>query len=79
MSTTTGPHVARALMERLVSDESGSDIVEYALLTAIIGIAAIAIWNELTIRVGAYYMAADTNVQNLSACTPDPGQVSCAP
>ena len=60
-------------------DESGQDIVEYALLTAIIGIAAIAIWNALATRVGIVYTAADTGVQNLSACTPDPGQVSCAP
>lgn len=60
-------------------DDRGQDIVEYALLTAIIGIAAILIWNALTDTVGAVYTAADTDVQNLSACTPDPGQVSCAP
>ena len=66
-------------MDRLVSDERGQDIVEYALLTAIIGIAAIAVWNELTIRVGVAYTATNTSVQILSACTPDPGQVSCAP
>lgn len=66
-------------LRQLLVDDSGQDIVEYALLTAIIGIAAIAIWNELTIRVGIVYTAADTGVQNLSACTPDPGQVSCAP
>ena len=65
--------------EELRADESGQDIVEYALLTAIIGIAAIAIWNALVVRVGLVYGAADTGVQNLSACTPDPGQVSCAP
>jgi Flp pilus assembly pilin Flp len=63
----------------LAGDDSGQDIVEYALLTAIIGIAAIAIWNELAVRVGQVYSAADAGVQNLSACTPDPGQVSCAP
>ena len=64
---------------RLLRDESGQDIIEYALLTAIIGIAAIAIWNELATRVGLVYTAADTGVQDLSACTPDPGQVSCTP
>lgn len=62
-----------------VLDDSGQDIVEYALLTAIIGIAAILIWNALTDTVFDVYTAADTDVQNLSACTPDPGQVSCAP
>jgi Flp pilus assembly pilin Flp len=64
-------------LEELCADESGQDIVEYALLTAIIGIAGIAIWNALAIRVGIVYTAADAGVQNLSACTPDPGQVSC--
>src|SRR5688572_1417259 len=67
------------LLLELALDDSGQDIVEYALLTAIIGIAAIAIWNELTLRVGIVYTAADAGVQNLSACTPDPGQVSCVP
>ena len=62
-------------LRQLLVDDSGQDIVEYALLTAIIGIAAILIWNALTNQVGAVYSAADTGVQNLSACTPDPGQV----
>ena len=63
----------------LVRDDRGQDIVEYALLTALIGVAAIAIWNELVVRVGQVYGAADTGVQNLSACTPDPGQTTCTP
>jgi Flp pilus assembly pilin Flp len=66
-------------LDEFVRDESGQDIIEYALLTAIIGIAAIALWNALTVRVGQVYSAADAGVQNLSACTPDPGQVSCTP
>ena len=79
MKTARGAQVVRLLATRFLVEEGGQDIVEYALLTAIIGIAAIAIWNELAIRVGIYYTAADTGVQNLSACTPDPGQVSCTP
>jgi Flp pilus assembly pilin Flp len=71
-------HNGSRLLE-LLADDNGQDIVEYALLTAIIGIAAIAIWNELAVLVGQVYTAADADVQNLSACTPDPGQVSCAP
>ena len=64
---------------RLVVDECGQDVIEYALLTAIVAVAAIAIWNELTVSVGEVYTAADTGVQALSACTPDPGQVTCTP
>ena len=79
MNISTRTVAVRVLTERFLLDDGGQDIVEYALLTAIIGIAAIAIWNELAIRVGIVYTAADTGVQNLSACTPDPGQVSCTP
>ena len=79
MNISTRTLAVRVLTERFLLDDGGQDIVEYALLTAIIGIAAIAIWNELAIRVGIVYTAADTGVQNLSACTPDPGQVSCTP
>jgi Flp pilus assembly pilin Flp len=71
-------NVLRPLV-RFVRDEQGQDNVEYALLTAIIAIAAIAVLNALTVRVGQVYGAADAGVQNLSACTPDPGQVSCTP
>lgn len=64
-------------LRELAESDSGQDIVEYALLTAIIGIAAILIWNALTDQVGVVYTDADADLQNLSACTPDPGQVAC--
>jgi Flp pilus assembly pilin Flp len=54
------------------SDESGQDIVEYALLGALVGIAAILIWQALVVTVGNVYTAADTGVQATSACTPNP-------
>lgn len=60
-----------------LSDESGQDLIEYALLTALVGIVSIAIWNELLTRVGVVYGAADTGVQNLSACTPNPDGSGC--
>lgn len=60
-----------------VADDSGQDIIEYALLTAIIGIAAIGIWQALAITVGDVYSAADSGVQDASACTPDPGGGGC--
>ena len=62
----------RALADRLGSDESGADIVEYALLAALIGIASILVWQQLVATVGAVYTSADTNVQINSSCTPDP-------
>lgn len=57
---------------RFGADESGGDIVEYALLAALIGIAAILVWQQLVGTVGAVYTSADTNVQVQSGCTPDP-------
>jgi Flp pilus assembly pilin Flp len=57
---------------RFKSDESGQDIVEYALLGALVGVAAILIWQQLVGTVGEVYGAADANVQVASSCTPDP-------
>ena len=61
-----------ALAARFRSDESGADIVEYALLAALVGIASILVWQQLVATVGAVYTSADTNVQIKSGCTPDP-------
>jgi Flp pilus assembly pilin Flp len=58
--------------ERFRSDESGQDIVEYALLGALVGIASIVIWQALVVTVGSVYGAADAGVQLKSSCTPDP-------
>ena len=63
---------AIATWRRLRSDESGQDIVEYALLGALIGIASILTWQALVTTVGTVYGAADTGVQTTSGCTPDP-------
>jgi Flp pilus assembly pilin Flp len=68
---------SRGLVGRLLGEESGQDIVEYALLGALVGVAAILIWQQLVARVGVVYVQADTGVQGLSACTPDPGGGGC--
>ena len=63
---------AIAMWVRFGSDESGQDIVEYALLGALIGIASILTWQALVTTVGNVYGAADTGVQTTSGCTPNP-------
>jgi Flp pilus assembly pilin Flp len=63
---------AIAALDRLRSEESGQDIVEYALLGALVGIASILIWQALVATVGNVYGAADADVQIKSSCTPDP-------
>ena len=68
------------LLKQLVADESGQDIVEYALLGAIVGIAAILIWQQLATTVGEVYSGVvdpNAGVQAVSACTPDPGGGGC--
>ena len=64
--------ITTAAAARFSADESGADIVEYALLAALIGIAAILVWQQLVATVGTVYTSADTNVQVQSGCTPDP-------
>jgi Flp pilus assembly pilin Flp len=63
---------AVAAWDRFRSDESGQDIVEYALLGALVGIASILTWQLLVVTVGNVYSAADAGVQTTSGCTPDP-------
>ena len=65
------------VLQRFVRDEGGQDIVEYALLGALIGIAAIVTWQQLATTVGVAYGTADAGVQGLSGCTPDPGGGGC--
>jgi Flp pilus assembly pilin Flp len=64
--------MSRVSIQRLLDEESGQDIVEYALLTALIGIAAILTWQVVADNVGVAYSEADTDVQALGAYTPDP-------
>jgi pilus assembly protein Flp/PilA len=59
------------IVQRFWTDDSGQDIIEYALLTALIGLAAIVSWQLLANKVGPAYSAADSNVQGLAA-PPDP-------
>jgi len=65
------------MLLRLTSDDSGQDSLEYALLGAIVGVAGVLIWKLLTERVGGVYTASDSNVQDVSACTPNPGGGGC--
>jgi len=56
----------------LLLDESGQDLIEYALLTAFIGFAGVFVWTNIMALIGAKYSGWDTGVQGLGACTPDP-------
>jgi pilus assembly protein Flp/PilA len=66
------------MLQRLITDDSGEDLVEYALLGAIVGIASVVTWKLLATTVGDVYGAADADVQDVSACTPNPGGGGCS-
>jgi Flp pilus assembly pilin Flp len=65
------------LLRQVVEDDSGQDVIEYALLGAVVGVASILTWQFLVTTVGQVYSAADADVQGVSACTPDPGGGGC--
>ena len=67
----------KALLKKLATDEGGQDLIEYALLSAFIGIVGVVAWTSISAAIGAAYQNWDTNVQAVSACTPDPGGGGC--
>jgi Flp pilus assembly pilin Flp len=56
----------RTFFRRLLSDESGSDVVEYALLAAFVGVESIAGIAEIQASLHTAYVRWDTAGQNLS-------------
>jgi Flp pilus assembly pilin Flp len=61
-----------AWWRRLLRDEDGQDVIEYALLTASIGLAGIATWPLISAAIGTTYKLLDTQTQDLWE-VPDPG------
>lgn len=62
---------------RFIGDESGQDIIEYALLAAFIGVCAVVAWTNIPPKIAAAYSNWDASIQDLSDCTPDPGGGGC--
>lgn len=62
----------RVLLYRFVAHEQGQDVIEYALLTAGIGLAGLAVWPLIADAIGVAYQAFDSNTQDIWE-VPDPG------
>ena len=60
------------MFRRFIFDDRGQDLIEYALLCALIGIVGILAWTNVGAAINGTYISWDTNVQGLSATTPDP-------
>jgi Flp pilus assembly pilin Flp len=68
-----GAQFARAVATRVIADDSGQDLIEYALLTAIIGISGVLIFSTLSTTMGTRYSARDAAAQNAwQPCPPQP-------
>ena len=60
------------MFQRFIFDDRGQDLIEYSLLTALIGVVGILTWNNIGSKLGTSYSNWDATVQGLSANTPDP-------
>lgn len=56
---------AGSVLAALYRDERGQDLVEYALLTAAVGLASAATWPLIAESLERTYRAFDTNTQGL--------------
>ena len=65
------------MLRRMMADDAGQDLIEYALLAAVIGVVCVAAWTNIRLAIGNAYGGWDTTVQTLSGCTPDPGGGGC--
>jgi pilus assembly protein Flp/PilA len=54
-----------AWLKRFVADQGGQDLIEYALLSAVIGLVALATMNALGITIGTVYSGLNTAVNGL--------------
>jgi Flp pilus assembly pilin Flp len=70
-----------SIRRRLLATTDGQDVVEYALLAAVFGLAAIGAFDFIASRIGAAYPTYDSSVQCLSEPC-DPGRTratACGP
>jgi Flp pilus assembly pilin Flp len=65
------------LLGRLLREDAGQDVIEYALLSAFVGVIGVLAWQNVGSRIGTLYVGWDSGVQDLSSCTPDPGGTGC--
>jgi Flp pilus assembly pilin Flp len=62
----------KTILQRFACDDGGQDLIEYALLGALIGIGGIVAWTNIGSAIWTTYGGWDANVQGLSATMPDP-------
>jgi Flp pilus assembly pilin Flp len=53
------------LLSRLLDDDAGQDLLEYALLTSAIGLASIAVFDQIRAAIAFAYSSWESGVNNL--------------
>ena len=54
-----------AVIRALVADDDGQDLLEYALLTALVGLAGLAAFNAMGVSIFNWYTTSNSNVNGL--------------
>lgn len=68
MTSSQGAHIrgmmasVRAILRRVVRDESGQDLIEYALVAALVGLGAVASMRGLSTKIGAAFGTIGTSL-----------------
>jgi Flp pilus assembly pilin Flp len=71
-SMSIGTKCGRGLWD-FMTDDRGQDLIEYALLTAIIGVSGVLILSVIATRMGPAYRGWNTAAQNAwQPCAPQP-------
>ena len=70
-SMTESDRDLRRCARRLLADERGQDLIEYALVAGLIGVVGVAAWNAIGGGIGTAYTGWDTSVQHVWEA-PDP-------
>ena len=60
------------MLARLIVDDEGQDLIEYALLTGAIGFAGIVAFDALGVAINSTYISWDEGVNDLWV-VPEPG------
>lgn len=66
-----------SILAKFLRDESGQDLIEYALLSLFIGVCAVLAVVNIPPAIANAYSNWNANVQSISSCTPDPGGGGC--
>jgi pilus assembly protein Flp/PilA len=54
----------KQLMNNLISDESGQDLIEYALVAALVGLGAVASMKSIASSINSAFNSISSNLNN---------------